>query len=78
MAHEYNHVLQFAYDSQEDTWMFESTATWMEDEVYPEINDYLRYVPSFASASRRTPLTGNAGGLKIYGAAVWNHFLGRD
>src|SRR3954470_3564638 len=33
LAHEYNHVLQFTYDSQEDTWMLESTAVWMEGKV---------------------------------------------
>jgi Family of unknown function (DUF6055) len=72
MAHEYNHVLQFAYDSLEDGWMFESTATWMENNVYPGIDDYINYVPDFARSSR-TPLT--SGGFRIYGAAVWNHFL---
>lgn len=79
MAHEYNHVLQFAYDSlvslRKDLWMYEASATWMENEVYPDIDDYLGYVPSFANSSR-VPLTGNSpDGLKIYGAAVWNHFL---
>ena len=75
MAHEYNHVLQFTYDSLEDGWMFESTATWMENNVYPAIDDYINYVPSFARSSR-VPLTSNGGGgLKIYGAAVWNHYL---
>ena len=75
MAHEYNHVLQFAADSQEDLWMFESTATWMEDMVYPDIDDYIGYLPFYASAVK-VPLTGNTkDGLKIYGAAVWNHFL---
>ena len=74
-AHEYNHVLQFAYDSREDLWMFEATATWMEEQVYPTINDYLHYVPAFARNSR-VPLTGNdITGAKIYGAAVWNHYL---
>jgi hypothetical protein len=32
-AHEYNHVLQNAYDFAEDTWMFEATAVWMEERV---------------------------------------------
>jgi hypothetical protein len=74
-AHEYNHVLQFAYDSHEDLWMFEATATWMENQVYGDIDDYLNYVPAFARNSR-VPLTGNdIQGLKIYGAAVWNHYL---
>ena len=57
MAHEYNHVLQFAYDSQQDTWMFESTATWMENVVYPDIDDYIGYLPFYASAVK-VPLTG--------------------
>jgi hypothetical protein len=75
LAHEYNHVLQFAYDSHQDLWMFEATATWMENQVYGDIDDYLHYVPAFARNSR-VPLTGNdIQGLKIYGAAVWNHYL---
>ncbi len=75
MAHEYNHVLQFAYDSLQDSWMFESTATWAEEQVYPSVDDYLGYVPSFARTPR-VPLTKNdPSGLKIYGAAVWNHYL---
>jgi len=74
MAHEYNHVLQFAYDARQDLWMLEATATWMEDQVYPGIDDYLNYVPAFADTPT-VPLTQNAAGLKIYGAAMWNHFL---
>jgi hypothetical protein len=75
MAHEYNHVLQFAYDALEQSWMFESTATWVEDHVYPRIDDYLNYLPSLA-ASSTVPITGNDyTGLKVYGAAAWNHYL---
>ncbi len=57
MAHEYNHVLQFTYDSQvarADLWMLESIATWIEEQVYPTINDYLRYVPDFAASTSRS------------------------
>ena len=43
-AHEYNHVLQFGYDFNQDTWMFESTATWMEEKVFPAVDDYLQYM----------------------------------
>jgi len=73
MAHEYNHVLQFTYDSLEDIWMFEATATWMENNVYPDIDDYINYVPYFATTSRQ-PLTSGRG-IRIYGAAVWNHYI---
>jgi hypothetical protein len=74
-AHEYNHVLQNAYDYLEDGWMFESTAVYMEDKVYPQINDYLHYVPAWASNTKQ-PLTAfPSGNLKPYGSAVWNHWL---
>jgi hypothetical protein len=77
MAHEYNHVLQFTYDSLNfgpNLWMFESTATWAEEKVYPEIDDYLNYVRSYAATTAK-PLTLDDGGLRVYGSAMWNHFL---
>jgi hypothetical protein len=72
VAHEYNHILQFNYDVFENVWLFEDTATWMEDKVYPTINDYLNYLPTFAKTSSR-PMTGSS--IKIYAEAVWNHWL---
>ncbi len=75
-AHEFNHLLQQNYDSFQDVWMFESTATWSEDHVYPEINDWVGYIQAFAQ-SPGTPITDRkaAKGLKIYGSTVWNHWL---
>lgn len=75
-AHEFNHLLQQNYDSFQDVWMFESTATWVENHVYPTIDDYLFYVRSFASATAK-PITDPMAGqrLRMYGAAVWNHWL---
>ena len=59
--------------------MFESTAVWAEEKVYPEIDDYLNYVRVFA-AFPGAPLTkayppDKRKSLKIYGSAVWNHWL---
>jgi hypothetical protein len=74
LAHEYDHILQFGYDAYQDAWFAESSAVWMEDEVYDGINDYLRYVRRWI---RRydTPLT--ASSIKEYGSAVWNKWLAR-
>ena len=72
IAHEYNHILQFGYDAYEDPWFAESTAVWMEDQVYNGIDDYLRYVRSWTHLWR-TPLT--ASSYKEYGSAVWNEWL---
>ncbi|MEA2495518.1 MAG: hypothetical protein QOJ29_3429 [Thermoleophilaceae bacterium] len=74
-AHEYNHVLQNGYDYLEDTWMFEATAVYMEEKVYPSNNDYLNYVEAWA-ANPKQPLTRFSNdNLKPYGSAVWNHWL---
>jgi Family of unknown function (DUF6055) len=72
IAHEYNHILQFAYDAYQDPWFAESSATWMEDQVYNGINDYLRYVGRWVHRYE-TPLTTSS--IKEYGSAVWNEWL---
>jgi hypothetical protein len=73
-AHEYCHILQMNYDAYQDAWMAESTAVWMEDQVYNGINDYLRYVRRWVRLYR-TPLTANS--IREYGDAVWNEWLVR-
>jgi Family of unknown function (DUF6055) len=74
LAHEYNHILQFGYDAYQDPWFAESTATWMEDQVYSGVDDYLRYVRRWVKRWD-TPLT--ASSIKEYGSAVWNQWLAR-
>jgi Family of unknown function (DUF6055) len=73
-AHEYNHILQFGYDAYQDPWFAESTATWMEDQVYNGIDDYLRYIRRWVKLWE-TPLTTSS--IKMYGSAVWNQWLAR-
>jgi len=73
-AHEYNHILQFGYDAYQDPWFAEATSTWMEDQVYNGVNDYLRYVRRWVKLYE-TPLTANS--IKEYGSAVWNQWLAR-
>ena len=47
-AHEFNHAIQYGYDSQEpEIWLYESVAVWMEDEVYNDINDNWRYLSAW-------------------------------
>ncbi len=73
-AHEYNHILQFGYDAYQDPWFAEASATWMEDQVFNGINDYLRYVRRWVKLYE-TPMT--ASSIKEYGSAVWNQWLAR-
>jgi hypothetical protein len=75
-AHEYNHILQFRIDTRQDGWMFESTAVWSEEQVFPDDDDWLFYLTVWKRTSNK-PLTsfGAGGGLRVYGSAVWNHWL---
>ncbi len=44
VAHELNHSIQYAYDSNEPYgFLWEATATWMEDEVYDDFNSSDEY-----------------------------------
>jgi hypothetical protein len=43
-AHEFFHAVQFAYDAGEDLWFMESTAAWIEDEVYDDVNDNYQFL----------------------------------
>ncbi len=47
VAHEYFHAVQFAYNyrNSREQFFFEMSAVWFEDDAYPEINDYLQYLP---------------------------------
>jgi len=47
-AHEFHHAIQLGYNyREEDEYFFEMTSTWMEEYLYPEINDYLNYLDYF-------------------------------
>lgn len=92
-AHEFFHAIQFGYDASEfefvdqnnqntfkPYWM-EMSATWMEDEVYDQVNDYLGYLPSFfrhpewslKTFSYNNTIADSA--LHTYGACVWPIYL---
>ncbi|MBU4312720.1 MAG: hypothetical protein KJ706_08390 [Candidatus Omnitrophica bacterium] len=45
-AHELFHAFHFQYstDITNNGWWMEATSVWMEDEVYPEVKDYLNYI----------------------------------
>jgi hypothetical protein len=53
-AHEFNHAIQFGYDGAEPlSWLWESTATWIETMVFPDITDTV----FFLDASFKSPDT---------------------
>lgn len=51
VAHEFNHAIQFGYDGIEPAdWLWEATATWMQDEVYDHIDDGIEDVYTVAKS----------------------------
>jgi len=55
-AHEFFHVIQFAYDTQDQVWFLESTATWMEERVFDGANDNRRYLPASSMKKPDQPI----------------------
>ena len=73
IAHEFNHLVQFAYDAAQDLWMQEGTSTWFEERLFPAVDDYLQYVGPWA-ANPGVPITAPVA-QKVYGNAVWSTWL---
>ena len=86
LAHEYGHVLQYGYDVTADGWHYESSAVWLEQRIYPEIKDWLRFVTDRSSGAgwqslTELPLTAfdhaddQPRNAKPYGTVVWQQYL---
>ena len=69
-AHEFMHASQFNINVFQSGWLFESHATWAEDAVYDDINDWRWYVNRFL-ATPDFPMFSRF----VYGAAFYQHWL---
>jgi len=76
VSHEFQHACQMAADAAEPTWFMENCAVWMEEQVYPEIDDYQMY------CGGKNPLTRpmwdirtSPGDLYHYGAFTWPWYM---
>ena len=76
VAHEFFHAVQFAYNARDLTWWHESTATWMEDVAYDDVNDYFQYTrfvldsPAVSLDWQPSLQDGHQ-----YGACIYVHYL---
>jgi len=87
-AHEFFHLVQFAYDLNEQenlgdspAWM-EMTATFMEEENYDDVNDYYDYLPYFYYypqwSLRKGSLDVYAENMHMYASVVFPIFLSEN
>jgi len=75
-AHEYHHAIQYGYNYYFDIWYAEATSTWMEDELYDDVNQLYNYIPSWfnqSSLSLDIPVSTSTGGG--YGRWIFNRYL---
>lgn len=72
-AHEFFHAIQLGYDGDEEIWMMEATAVWMEEEHYDEVNDCYQYmIPWFEKP--HISLTSRSG-LHPYGSFIFFKYI---
>ncbi|MEW6086726.1 MAG: MXAN_6640 family putative metalloprotease [bacterium] len=81
-AHEFFHAIQFSYNQNVDEWFLEASAVWFEDQVYPNINDYInRYIKGeFRWFSQpEIPLDfDTTSNIHKYGSGIWPIFLEKN
>ncbi|MBZ0263950.1 T9SS type A sorting domain-containing protein, partial [bacterium] len=74
LAHEFHHVVQFGYRLDRSQLSFyEMTAVWMEENTYPEINDYVNYLRDLFRRPYRSLTERN--GNREYAAGIYIIFL---
>ena len=85
LAHEFFHTIHYGYYWGRDAvWWYEASGTWMEEIAFPEVDDYLQYLPSVLSAPHRSidQVAFSNSDTFVYGISLFAHFLynfyGRD
>ena len=69
-AHEFMHAIQFNINVYQSGWLMESHATWAEDAVYDDLNDWRWYINRFLR-NPDAPLFNRY----LYGAAFFMNYL---
>ncbi len=79
-AHEFNHASQFYYGYAHEFYWWESTATWMEENVFPTQNDWAD--PIYYGYSLQPHIAMNASDQSdndifwhMYGMGIWGKYL---
>lgn len=77
-AHELFHTVQYAYDSYEDPWLFESTATWMEERLADGVNDNRQYLRAgqLGAPGRSLDTFDGSSGVQYGNWIFWEHLSG--
>ena len=71
-VHEFFHAIQFSYNCYERFWFMEATAVWSEDELYNNVNDHYRYIPSWFSNTNKSI---NDESSHMYGSFIYFQYI---
>ena len=78
VAHELHHAIQAAYDENDIYyWLYEASAVWIEDEIYPEIGDAESYLDDYLNTPDICPLSVgvNEDDIHWYGGWIFLRYL---
>ncbi|MGA1824609.1 MAG: MXAN_6640 family putative metalloprotease [bacterium] len=73
-AHEYHHAIQFGININSSLWYGEITSTWMEDQVFDDVDDNREFLADFFN-SPEVSLDYEGDDYHYYGAWIWNEFI---
>ncbi len=77
LAHEFNHMCQTAYDWSDTTFLYEATATYIEDAVYDDHDSYMYLLFDFqGNPDWSLDHDDDYETWYMYGAALWLHYIG--
>jgi len=72
-VHEFFHAVQFIYNVGTSPWLMETSSTWVEDEKYDGINQYISYLGDvFSNPYLSITSTQN---VHEYGNCIWLHHI---
>ncbi len=74
VTHEFFHAVQFVYDAYVSPWWGEAVSVWMEEEVFPEVNDNYNYFDEFWPVPQKSLIDGDDID-HAYGSFVWPVYL---
>ena len=82
-AHEFFHAIQFGYDATEDSWLLETSSTWMEERYNDNSNDNRQYIQCQYQPQKTGQLCKpsqpldmfNLGGYAQYANWLWPEYL---
>ena len=74
-AHEFHHAIQNGINGLASAWYYETTATWIEEQVYDSINDNRQYLSSFFNNPERSLDTTDPNETYQYSTWLFNEYL---